>query len=63
LRCKSKRRKRYGSYECRGIIKNRKSIEERPAIVDSKERIGDWPARHLLAGGEADIRQLAEKSS
>lgn len=48
LRCKSKRRKRYGSYECRGIIKNRRSIEERPAIVDSKERIGDWEADTII---------------
>ena len=54
MRCKSKRRKHYGSYECRGIIKNKRSIEERPAVVETKERIGDWPARHLPAGGKAD---------
>ena len=48
LRCKSKRRKRYGSYECRGIIKNRRSIEERPVIVETKERIGDWKADTII---------------
>jgi IS30 family transposase len=48
LRCKSKRRKRYGSYERRGIIKNRRSIEERPAIVETKERIGDWEADTII---------------
>ena len=35
-------RKRYGSYERRGRIKNAVSIEKRPAIVDSRSRIGDW---------------------
>jgi IS30 family transposase len=35
-------RKRYGSYERRGRIKNAVSIEQRPAIVDSRSRIGDW---------------------
>jgi IS30 family transposase len=36
------RRKRYGSYDRRGRIKARVSIDERPAIVDTKKRIGDW---------------------
>ncbi|MBD2801445.1 IS30 family transposase, partial [Xenorhabdus sp. M] len=31
-------RKRYGSYERRGKIKNRISIDERPKIVDKKQR-------------------------
>ena len=48
LRCKLKRKKRYGSNERRGIIKNRRSIEERPAIVDTKERIGDWEADTVI---------------
>lgn len=39
---KKKRRKRYGTTETRGQIKNRVSIDERPDIVDKKERIGDW---------------------
>ena len=48
LRCKLKRKKRYGSNERRGIIKNRRSIEERPAIVEAKERIGDWEADTVI---------------
>lgn len=48
LRCKLKRKKRYGSNERRGIIKNRRSIEERPAIVETKERIGDWEADTVI---------------
>jgi IS30 family transposase len=37
-----KRKKRYGSYDHRGQIKGRVSIDERPAIVDTRQRIGDW---------------------
>jgi len=35
-------RKRYGSYERRGRIKNVVSIKQRPSVVDSRSRIGDW---------------------
>ena len=37
-----KRRKKYGSQDKRGQIKNRACIEERPDIVEQKTRIGDW---------------------
>jgi len=37
-----KRRKRYNQYDRRGQIADRVSIDERPKIVDTKERIGDW---------------------
>jgi len=37
-----KRKKRYGSYDRRGRIKGRISIDKRPSIVDTKKRIGDW---------------------
>lgn len=37
-----KYKKRYGSYDRRGHIQNRLSIDERPAIVNAKKRIGDW---------------------
>jgi IS30 family transposase len=43
LRCQKRCRKRYASgQERRGMIKNRVSIDDRPKIVDLKERIGDW---------------------
>lgn len=42
LRCQKKRRKRYGSYDRRGKLPNRVSIEERPPIVETRQRIGDW---------------------
>jgi IS30 family transposase len=37
-----KRKKRYGKKDHRGQIKDRISIDQRPQIVDEKERIGDW---------------------
>lgn len=37
-----KRKKQYGSKDKRGQIRNRVSIDERPAIVEEKTRIGDW---------------------
>ncbi|OGT64695.1 MAG: hypothetical protein A3J38_01940 [Gammaproteobacteria bacterium RIFCSPHIGHO2_12_FULL_45_9] len=37
-----KYRKRYGSPKRHSPIKNRTMIDERPAIVDEKRRLGDW---------------------
>ena len=36
------RKKRYGSHDRRGQIRDRTSIEERPSIVDERGRTGDW---------------------
>lgn len=64
LRWKLKRRKRYGSNERRGIIKNRRSIEERPAIVDTKERIGDWEADTIIGKAhKGALVSLTERKS
>lgn len=37
-----KYRKRYGSPKRNGPIRNRRFIDERPAVVDEKRRIADW---------------------
>ena len=42
LRHQAKRRKRYGVKDRRGRIPQAVSIDNRPIVVDSKERIGDW---------------------
>ena len=42
LRCQKKRRKRYGAYNRRGKLINQVSIDERPAVVEERTRIGDW---------------------
>lgn len=48
LRCQKKRRKRYGSYDRRGKMPNRVSIEERPVIVEERTRIGDWEVDTII---------------
>lgn len=48
LRCQKKRRKRYGSYDRRGKLPNCRSIEERPARVNTRKRLGDWEVDTLL---------------
>ena len=49
LRCSSKKkRKRYGGRDRRGQIPDRVSIEERPRIVETKERIGDWEVDTII---------------
>lgn len=45
---KKKRKKRYGSQDRRGQIKNRVSIEERPVVVEKKERLGDWEGDTII---------------
>jgi len=51
LRFQKKKRKRYGSYERRGSLPNRRSIEERPVIVEERSRIGDWESDTIIGKG------------
>lgn len=44
-------RKRYGSYDRRGKLKNRVSIDERPAVVDRRNRLGDWEGDTVIGKG------------
>lgn len=46
-----KKRKRYGSKDKRGQIKNRRWIDERPDIVDKKVRIGDFELDTIVGKG------------
>ena len=48
LRCQKKRRKRYGTYDRRGKLPNCRSIEERPAIVNTRKRLGDWEVDTII---------------
>ncbi|WP_342349680.1 IS30 family transposase [uncultured Nitrospira sp.] len=51
LRCQRHRRKRYGTYSCRGHIPNRISIEHRPAVVERRSRLGAWEADNVISKG------------
>jgi len=64
LRCKKKRKKRYGSNERRGILKNRVSIDERPAVVDTRNRLGDWEADTIIGKAHKQaIVSMTERES
>lgn len=64
LRCQKKRRKRYGKNSRRGQIPNRRSIDERPKIVDKKSRIGDWEANTIIGKNHTKaIVSIVERKS
>jgi IS30 family transposase len=64
LRCQKKRRKRYGSYDRRGQLPNCRSIEERPAVVQARKRLGDWEVDTLIGKQQKHaILTLTERKS
>jgi IS30 family transposase len=65
LRCQKARRKRYASgQERRGTLKNRTSIEQRPAVVDKRTRIGDWEGDTVIGKGHQGVLvTLVERKS
>ena len=57
-------RKRYGHYDRRGRIKHRVAIDERPAIVESRRRIGDWEGDTILGkGGKSALLTMVERKT
>ncbi|WP_346836609.1 IS30 family transposase [Microbulbifer sp. SAOS-129_SWC] len=57
-------RKRYGSNDQRGKIKNRVSIDERPEVVDLGNRIGDWEGDTVIGKGrKGALLTLVERKS
>jgi IS30 family transposase len=66
LRCKKKRKKRYGSGKSfRGTIPNRVDIDQRPTIVDSRKRTGDWEGDTIIGAhdGGPVIASMVERKS
>lgn len=66
LRCKKKRKKRYGSARStRGAIPNQVDIDQRPAIVESRKRTGDWEGDTIIGShdGGAVIASMVERKS
>lgn len=64
LRCQKVRKKRYGRPDQRGQIANRVSIDERPACVERRQRIGDWELDTVIGrpGGTVLVTALERKS-
>ena len=52
LRCQKRRRKRHSGRERRGTIPNQVSIEQRPAIVATRQRFGDWEADLMIGAAQ-----------
>lgn len=64
LRCRKKRRRRFGVYDKRGQIPGRRSIDERPEIVNKRVRIGDWESDTIIGKSHKHaIVSLTERKS
>ncbi len=64
LRHPKKYRKRAGGRDRRGKIRNRRSIEERPAIVEERSRTGDWEADLIVSKNHKGVAlTLTERKS
>ena len=64
LRCQKPRKKRYGVSDSRGQLKGRISIDERPDVVNKRNRIGDWEADTVIGKqGGAVLVTLVERKS
>lgn len=51
LRHQNRKYKKRGSQDRRGQIKNRISIDQRPAVVDRRQRVGDWEGDTIVGKG------------
>ena len=62
---RKKYRKRYGYYDWRGRLGGKRSIRERPAVVEARSRIGDWEADTLLGstGDSHCLLSLVERKT
>ncbi|NTV15793.1 MAG: IS30 family transposase [Desulfobulbaceae bacterium] len=64
LRCQKKRRIRYGAKSVRGQLVDRQSIDDRPALVERRSRIGDWEVDTIIGKGHQQaIVSLTERKA
>jgi transposase, IS30 family len=57
------RRKRKGSYDSRGRLAGKRMISERPPIVDSRSRTGDWEIDTVHGKGKAALVTIVERKT
>ena len=60
---RKQRRKRYGRYDSRGRLAGKKPIEQRPAVVASRKRIGDWEIDTIHGRGKACVVTVVERKT
>lgn len=58
-----RRRKRYRSRDSRGRLAGKKLIGERPLVVETRERFGDWEGDTVHGRGKACVVTLVERKS
>lgn len=64
LRCQRQLRKRYGRYSVRGQLKDIVRIDERPAVVEARRRLGDWEIDTPIGKGHKQaIVSVTERKS
>jgi transposase, IS30 family len=62
---RKQRRKRYGRYDSRGRLAGKRSITERPAVVEMRSELGHWEADTMLGAGQAGpcVFSMVERQS
>lgn len=60
---RKQKRKRYGAYDSRGRLAGKKMIETRPAVVERRERIGDWEIDTVHGKGKASLVTVVERKT
>jgi IS30 family transposase len=60
---RKQRRKRYGQYDSRGRLSGKKLIEQRPAVVERRGRIGDWEIDTVHGRGKACVVTVVERKT
>jgi len=56
-------RKRYGGYDSRGRLAGKKMIGTRPAVVETRRRIGDWEIDTVHGRGKACLVTIVERKT
>ncbi len=58
------RRKRYRSYDSRGRLAGKRSITDRPAMVETRKQLGHWEIDTVLGAGSRDcVLSLVERKT
>jgi IS30 family transposase len=61
---RKRRRKRYGAYDSRGRLAGKRMIGERPAEVETRDRVGHWEADTVIGTGSKDcVATLVERKT
>lgn len=64
LRCRRRQRRRRGLRDGRGQLTHRRSLHERPAVVEERTRVGDWEIDTIHAArGKAVVVSMTERRS